>query len=67
MYWALIAKENAEEGHPFPEEINLSKNEIAKRRQLPTEAEPHRAMRGVEHLILCYRDVVGLKVPLAKG
>lgn len=60
MYWALIAKENAEKGVPFPEEINLSKNEIAKRHNLPTEREPHRAMRGVEHLILCYKTVVGL-------
>lgn len=61
MYWALIAKQNAELGHPFPEEINLSKNEIAKCRELPMEEEPHRAMRGVEHLILCYKTVVGLK------
>lgn len=63
MYWALIAKENAELGVPFPEEINLSKNEIAKRHNLPPEEEPHRAIRGVEHLILCYKTVVGLKSP----
>lgn len=63
MYWALLAKENAEKGMAFPEELNLSKNEIAKRRGLPPEQEPHRAIRGVEHLIACYKEVVGLKVP----
>lgn len=61
MYWALLAKENAEKGFPFPEELNLSKNEIAKRNHLPVEAEPHRAIRGVEHLIECYKAVVGIK------
>lgn len=61
MYWALISKRNAELGHPFPEEINLSKNEIAKIHNLPKEEEPHRAYRGVEHLIRCYRAVVGIK------
>ncbi len=61
MYWALLAKENAEKGFPFPEEINLSKNEIAKQNHLPAEAEPHKAIRGVEHLIACYKTVVGIK------
>ena len=61
MYWALIAKKNAELGHPFPEEINLSKNEIAKLHHLPKEEEPHRASRGVDHLIQCYKAVVGIK------
>lgn len=60
MYWALLAKQNSEGGHPFPEELNLSKNEIAKRNGLPMEEEPHKAMRGVDHLILCYKKVVGL-------
>lgn len=64
MYWALLAKQNADLGIPFPEEINLSKNEIAKCRNLPMEEEPHRAMRGVEHLILCYKMVVGFGIKL---
>lgn len=61
MYWTLLAKENAEKHIPFPEELNLSKNEIAKQNGLPPEEEPHRAIRGVEHLITCYKAVVGLK------
>lgn len=65
MYWALLAKENAEVGRPFPDELNLSKNQIAQRHHLPPEEEPHRAMRGVDHLILCYKAVVGLN-PAAK-
>lgn len=63
MYWALLSKQNAEEGVPFPEELNLSKNEIAKRHDLPKEDEPHQAIRGVEHLITCYKAVVGIKTP----
>ncbi len=61
MYWAHLAFESKEKGIPFPKELNLSKNEIAKVYHLPIEAEPHRAMNGVNHLILCYRTVVGLK------
>lgn len=60
MYWALIAKQNSASGQPFPEELNLSKNEIAKRNGLAIEQEPHKAMRGVEHLIECYNTVVGM-------
>lgn len=59
MYWALLAQQSADENQPFPVEINLSKNEIAKRQGLPIEEVPHRAMRGVDHLIMCYRAVVG--------
>jgi oligoribonuclease len=58
MYWSLLAKKNAELNIPFPSEINLSKNAIAKKYGLPAEEEPHRAMRGVDHLILCYNAVV---------
>lgn len=61
MYWAHLAFESREKGIPFPKKLNLSKNEIAKIYKLPVEEEPHRAMNGVNHLILCYQTVVGLK------
>lgn len=44
----------------FPETLNLSKDEIANHYQLPPENKPHRAMNGVDHLILCYDAVVGI-------
>lgn len=63
MYWAHLAFESREKGIPFPKEINLSKNEIAKLYHLPVEEMPHRAINGVNHLILCYKTVIGLKLP----
>ena len=42
-----------------PLEIKLSKNQIAALYNLPTEKAPHKAMAGVDHLILCYRHVIG--------
>lgn len=59
MYWAHLAFEAKEKGTPFPAVLNLSKNEIAKLYNLPIEETPHRAMNGVNHLILCYQTVVG--------
>ncbi len=60
MYWAHLAFDAREKGTPFPVELNLSKNEIAKVYNLPVEENPHRAMNGVNHLMLCYQTVVGL-------
>lgn len=61
MYWALLVNETQScHGH-FPEKLNLSKNEIAKRYNLPEESLPHRAMQGVEHLMSCYQAVFDLK------
>lgn len=57
MYWAHLAEEN---GKKFPEKMNLSKDTIAKRFGLPPEQKPHRALNGVDHLILCYQHVVGM-------
>ena len=57
MYWALMMQDP--HLHPF-DQINLSKDEIAKRFNLPSESKPHKAMNGVDHLILCYKNVVGL-------
>lgn len=61
MYWALKAKNVAQHGVPFPARMNLSKNEIAKTFNLPEEERPHRAMKGVEHLMMCYQVVLGVQ------
>lgn len=55
MYWALLAQKTK----PFPDTINLSKNEIARLHQIPPEVFPHKAINGVDHLIQCYKTVVG--------
>jgi oligoribonuclease len=63
MYWALLAQKGMKEKTPFPQSLNLSKNEIAKLHHLPPEGTPHLAMNGVEHLISCYDAVIGLPKP----
>jgi len=55
MYWGIQVKEKTTQ----LKQINFSKNAIAKQYNLATEEHPHRAMNGVDHLILCYRHVVG--------
>ncbi len=60
MYWAQLAQNTRENKIPFPETLNLSKNEIAKLYNIPPEASPHKAMNGVDHLIACYKAVVGI-------
>lgn len=59
MYWALQVKGFQDTQTPFPSEISLSKNAIAQHYQLPIETTPHSALNGVDHLLLCYRTVVG--------
>jgi oligoribonuclease len=61
MYWMHLTQKAKQQGTAFPDQVNVSKNEIAKANQLPEELMPHRAMRGVEHLILCYEAVLGVK------
>jgi DNA polymerase-3 subunit epsilon/oligoribonuclease len=58
MYWAIYIKETVEEG-VFSSNINLSKDNIAKKYGLPPETSPHRAMNGVDHLVLCYKTAIG--------
>ncbi len=59
MYWIdAIHKGNAGTGS-YPWNTGLSKDNIATALQLPGEAQPHRAMNGVDHLILCYTELVG--------
>lgn len=55
MYFALVVHAKTS----LPETINLSKNEIASVYHLPPESTPHKAINGVDHLILCYEAVVG--------
>jgi oligoribonuclease len=59
MFWAVsmdIAKRKA---GPPPWELRFSKDAIAAHYHLPLEEKPHRAMNGVNHLMLCYQAVVG--------
>lgn len=65
MYWAVINLKSVEQGTQLPNEVTVSKNEIARIYKIPTEKEPHRAMNGVNHLIDCYSAVLG--VNLCKG
>lgn len=59
MYWALQVKQLTGRQEPLPLEMNLSKNAIAEQFGLSIESSPHHALNGVDHLILCYRTVVG--------
>jgi DNA polymerase-3 subunit epsilon/oligoribonuclease len=54
MFWVETLRKNK-----MPWEIGLSKDKIARSFELDTEKKPHRAMNGVDHLILCYQAVVG--------
>jgi len=59
MYWAKVVQRSHERGVPFPVRMNLSKNQIAKEFGLQPEADRHEALNGVDHLIKCYRAVLG--------
>lgn len=59
MYWALQVKGYREIHQPFPQEMSLSKNMIAQHYGLPIETLPHSALNGVDHLLACYRAVIG--------
>ncbi len=59
MYWANCMSNAKKEKTAFPWEIGFSKDTIAAKYALPIEEKPHRAMNGVNHLILCYAAVVG--------
>lgn len=55
MYWMKYIRDHLE----IPLEAAISKNEIAKSLGLPPESNPHKAMNGVNHLLLCYEAIVG--------
>ncbi len=59
MYWALSMQQAKASKGPLPWETGFSKDLIATQYKLPRESKPHRAMNGVEHLLLCYEAVVG--------
>jgi len=59
MYWAITLKQTSQNHSYFPWETGFSKDLIAAHYNLPKEEKPHRAMNGVNHLILCYKNVVG--------
>ncbi len=50
MHWAKS---------PTPWKTGLSKDTIAELYGLPPEAKPHTAMNGVDHLLACYKAIVG--------
>jgi DNA polymerase-3 subunit epsilon/oligoribonuclease len=58
MYWARRTQEALAAGEAPLQKIALSKNDIAKYFGLDKEEEPHHAMGGVNHLILCYHHVL---------
>lgn len=62
MYWAKQVEGFKAAHRPFPSEMTLSKNNIALQYQLPEEVMPHKAMNGVDHLILCYKTVIGFPI-----
>ncbi|CUI17207.1 Putative exonuclease [Candidatus Protochlamydia naegleriophila] len=64
MYWALQVKNFDQKHEQLPAEMSLSKNAIAQQFGLPIESSPHSALNGVNHLILCYRTVVGFGHPI---
>ena len=59
MYWVQSLKKGVLGEGSYPWETGFSKDKIAIAHSLPREKQPHRAMNGVEHLLLCYEAVVG--------
>ncbi len=59
MYWAQAMVRGKENPSLLPWVTGFSKDRIASVYHLAGEQMPHRAMNGVNHLILCYEKVVG--------
>lgn len=59
MFWGLYVHEGKLAEGGSSNRVTLSKDQIARRFGLPPEEHPHRAMNGVNHLLLCYEKVVG--------
>jgi oligoribonuclease len=59
MFWAVSMDKAKRNNEPPPWELHFSKDDIASYYHLPAEEKPHRAMNGVNHLLLCYEAVVG--------
>ena len=58
MYWVVALRKGRSDSSLFPWVTGISKNKIAAVYGLSEEEMPHRAMNGVDHLILCYQAVV---------
>jgi len=58
MYWIITMLRCHTRGLSCAESVQLSKNAIAQSFSLPPEVEPHRALNGVEHLIICYKALL---------
>ena len=61
MYWAVSMRRGKENPQHFPWVTGFSKDRIASVYHLPSEQQPHQAMNGVDHLLLCYEKVIGFK------
>lgn len=61
MYWAESIRKGKDNPKLLPWITGFSKDKIAAAYKLPPEVNPHRAMNGVDHLLLCYKTVVGFK------
>lgn len=59
MYWALEIQKAKHHELSLPDKLVLSKDCIAQNLSLAKEEKPHRAMQGVNHLLLCYEHLVG--------
>lgn len=59
MFWAISLQKTQKTHAPPPWDLRFSKDSIAMHYHLPPEEKPHRAMQGVDHLLLCYKAVVG--------
>lgn len=59
MYWAESIQKAKNGNASLPWKTGYSKDKIAKIYELGPEEKPHRAINGVNHLILCYEAVVG--------
>lgn len=59
MYWAESIRLGKSDPIKFPWATGFSKDRISAVYHLPPEAKPHRAMNGVNHLLLCYEAVIG--------
>lgn len=54
MFWAVSIMQGK-----YPWVLGYTKDKIANAYHLGPEAQPHRAMNGVDHLLRCYEAVVG--------
>lgn len=61
MYWTKRVELWQMINEDVPDAISLSKDSIASYFHLPPEASPHRAINGVNHLLLCYQTLFGVR------